>query len=209
MASLLAISGSPSADSRTALLTGHLVQQLSLAGYPTGHLRVRDLPAADLLAGRTGSPALRRALDAVAAAGGLVVATPVYKGAYSGLLKSFLDLLPQHGLAGKTVLPLMTGGSTAHVLAIDYALSPVLAALGARHIVRGAFVLDQAIQVAADGTPHLPHDTRTRLEQAVEEFVVALGPKERPDSWPPGPTERGDGGRPRVLSPGEGGAVGA
>ncbi len=57
----------------------------------------------------------------------MVIGTPVYKAAYSGLLKSLLDLLPQYALAGKTVLPLATGGSTAHVLAIDYALRPVLA----------------------------------------------------------------------------------
>ncbi|MFE3775706.1 hypothetical protein [Streptomyces sp. NPDC059122] len=43
MTSLLAVSGNPSADSRTALLAGHLVRRLSLAGFPTAHLRVRDL----------------------------------------------------------------------------------------------------------------------------------------------------------------------
>ena len=61
----------------------------------------------------------------------MVVSTPVYKAAYSGVLKVFLDLLPQFGLAGKVVLPLVTGGTASHVLAIDYALRPVLLALGA------------------------------------------------------------------------------
>ena len=56
----------------------------------------------------------------------IVVATPVYKAAYSGLLKVFLDLLPQTALAGKTVLPLATGGSPHHMLALDCALRPVL-----------------------------------------------------------------------------------
>src|SRR5256885_12419558 len=41
----------------------------------------------------------------------VVVATPIYKASYSGVLKSFLDLLPQFGLAGKVVLPLATGGT--------------------------------------------------------------------------------------------------
>ncbi|MFF2808811.1 NADPH-dependent FMN reductase [Streptomyces sp. NPDC058000] len=174
MTSLLAVSGSPSAHSRTALLTGHLARRLSLAGFPTAHLRVRDLPAADLLAGRTESPALRRSLDAVEAATGLVVAAPVYQGAYSGLLKAFLDLLPRTGLAGKTVLPLMTGGSTAYALAIDYALRPVLCALGARQIVRGAFVLDRSLEPAPDGLLRISEDTAPRLDRAVDEFLSAL-----------------------------------
>jgi hypothetical protein len=70
----------------------------------------------------------------------------VYKASYSGLVKVFLDLLPQAGPAGKTVLPLVTGGSLAHMLAMDYALRPVLSALGARHVVPGAFLLDSAIE---------------------------------------------------------------
>jgi FMN reductase len=49
----------------------------------------------------------------------------VYKAAYSGLLKTLLDLLPQCALAGKVVLPVVTCGSPAHVLAIDYALRPL------------------------------------------------------------------------------------
>ncbi|MFF2080855.1 NADPH-dependent FMN reductase [Kitasatospora sp. NPDC058162] len=180
MTPLLAISGSPSARSRTAALTDHLVQRLSAAGLRTGHVRVRDLPAAELLAGRTDAPALRQALDAVAAAGGVVIATPVYKSAYSGLLKAFLDLLPPAGLAGKTVLPVMTGGSLAHALAPDYALRPVLMALGAGHVVRGAFVLDRAIELADGGGTGLTlsPEAGPRLERAVADFVAALPAKE-------------------------------
>ncbi|MEU0845867.1 NADPH-dependent FMN reductase [Streptomyces sp. NPDC005962] len=174
MTSLLAISGSPAVRSRTALLTGHLVQRLSLEGFQTGHVRVRDLPAAELLSGRADSPALYRALEAVSAADGVVVATPAYQAAYSGLLKTFIDLLPRNGLAGKAVLPLMTGGSHAHALAIDYALRPVLSSLGPRHIVRGVFVLDTDIGIGADGTLRVAPDTEPRLDQAVGEFLAAL-----------------------------------
>jgi FMN reductase len=72
----------------------------------------------------------------------------VYKAAYTGLLKSFLDLLPQYALAGKTVLPLVTGGTPAHVLTVDYALRPVLASMGA-HVGQGYFLLDQLISVGS------------------------------------------------------------
>jgi FMN reductase len=174
LTSLLAISGSPSADSRTALVVEHVARRLSLNGYDTEHLAVRDLPAAELLAGRVTGPALRSAVDRVVAAEGLIVATPVYKASYTGLLKAFLDLLPQSGLAGKTVLPLATGGSLAHVLTIDYALRPVLSALGARHVVTGCFLLDKTNERLDGGSARLNAETELRLAQAVDGFTEAL-----------------------------------
>ena len=50
-----------------------------------------------------------------------MVATPIYKASYSGLLKLFLDALSPDALRGKTVLPLATAGNSAHLLALDYA----------------------------------------------------------------------------------------
>jgi FMN reductase len=60
-------------------------------------------------------------------ASGVIIVSPVYKAAYSGALKTLLDLLPQDILKDKPVFPLMVGGSGAHLLAIDYSLKPLLA----------------------------------------------------------------------------------
>ncbi|MFJ6050050.1 NADPH-dependent FMN reductase [Streptomyces sp. NPDC092307] len=173
MPHLLAITGSPSAHSRTAVVADHVVRRLSHSGFETAHLSVRELPAADLLAARRGEPEIRRALEAVAEADGMIIATPVYKASYTGLLKAFLDLLPQDGLDGKTVLPLATGGSLAHVLTIDYALRPVLAALGARHVTAGRFVLDSSVE-RGSGPDRLRPEAELDLYQAVDEFAAAL-----------------------------------
>ncbi|MCX5193816.1 NADPH-dependent FMN reductase [Streptomyces sp. NBC_00249] len=173
MPKLLALTGSPSTHSRTAVVAEHVLRRLSHSGFETAHLAVRDLPAADLLSVRRGEPEIRRALEAVAEADGLVIATPVYKASYTGLLKAFLDLLPQDGLAGKTVLPLATGGSLAHVLTIDYALRPVLAALGARHVTAGRFVLDSSVE-RGSGPDRLRPDAELDLFQAVDEFADAV-----------------------------------
>ncbi|MFF5444215.1 NADPH-dependent FMN reductase [Streptomyces sp. NPDC012888] len=173
MSRVLALTGSPSLHSRTDVVADHALRRLAHAGFGTGHLAVRELPAADLLAARTGQPEVRRALAAVAEADGLVVATPVYKASYTGLLKAFLDLLPQDGLAGKTVLPLATGGSLAHVLTLDYALRPVLAALGARHVTAGRFVLDSFVE-RGGGPDRLRPEAELDLYQAVDEFAGAL-----------------------------------
>lgn len=119
-------------------------------------------------------PDIVRATELFASADGVVIGTPVYKAAYSGLLKSLLDLLPQYALTGKTVLPLATGGSTAHVLAIDYALRPVLSSMGAAHIVQGWFVLDRHITVAPDDTVTVDPAAALALEQVVDQFSTAL-----------------------------------
>jgi len=138
-------------------------------------INVRDLPADDLIAARSDSPALRGPLALIERARGVVVATPIYKASFTGVLKSFLDLLPQFGLAGKVVLPLATGGTPAHVLAIDYALRPVLAALGAQHVVAGLFVHDKLIerQVATGGI-RLEPEIQGRLDGVVAEFAASL-----------------------------------
>jgi FMN reductase len=174
MATVLSVSGSPSASSRTARLLRRLDATLRAEGHTVVPLDVRTLPADALLGADFGHPAIVRATELFAAADGVVIGTPVYKAAYSGLLKSLLDLLPQYALTGKTVLPLATGGSVAHVLAIDYALRPVLSSMGAAHIVQGWFVLDQHIAVGEDGSVTLDPAAAAPLDQVVKQFSAAL-----------------------------------
>ena len=122
----LLIAASPSARSRSAALLDGAAGALEQAGVAVRRLVLTELPAEALLRARTAEPLLREALDQVARAGAVVLATPIYKAAYSGLLKTFLDLLPQDGLHGKWIWPLATGGSPAHTLALDHSLRPVL-----------------------------------------------------------------------------------
>jgi FMN reductase len=174
MTAVLIISGSPSSTSRTERLAASIAQRISAHDVRASVLDVRDLPAEDLLHARFDAPQIVAALQRVAAADGVVVATPVYKAAYSGLLKTFLDVIPQFGLRGKVVLPLATGGSIAHVLAIDYALRPVLSSLDPLHVVNGLFVLDQQITVLDSGEVELAPDVDQRLTDVLEQFVRGL-----------------------------------
>jgi FMN reductase len=176
MATILSVSGSPSPKSRTALLLRHLDSRLTSQGHRVVPLEVRTLPAEALLGADSGHPAIAGAKRLFEEADGVVIGTPVYKAAYSGLLKSLLDLLPQNALAGKTVLPLATGGTTAHVLAIDYALRPVLSSMGAAHIVQGWFVLDRHITVLDEGRVAVEPGTREALDQVVDQFSLVLRP---------------------------------
>jgi FMN reductase len=176
MATILSVSGSPSATSRTARLLRHLDVRLIALGHQVIPLDVRTLPPDALLGADVSHPEIVRAARLFEEADAVMIATPVYKAAYSGLLKTLLDLLPQSALAGKTVLPLATGGTTAHVLAIDYALRPVLSSMGARHVVQGWFVLDRHITVHEDGVS-LDADAAAGLHRVADQFAQSLRPR--------------------------------
>ena len=171
--SIIALAGSPSANSRSTALLRHVLDRFA-DSEPRHEIVLRDLPAAALVRADGADPAIRRARELLAAARLVVVATPIYKASYSGLLKTFLDLLPQDALRGKTVLALGTGGSVAHLLALDYALKPVLAALGARHILDTVYATDSQF------TPHALHghvahdDVTARIERALADGPLAL-----------------------------------
>ena len=78
----------------------------------------------------------------VGAADLVVVASPTYKGAYTGLLKLFLDRFAGGTGLGGVVVPLMLGGSPAHALAPELTLRPVLTELGGTVPGRGLYVVD-------------------------------------------------------------------
>ncbi|WP_422741355.1 CE1759 family FMN reductase [Micromonospora sp. WMMD754] len=81
----------------------------------------------------TGFPpgALRRTLDTVAAADGLIAVTPVFNASYNGLFKSFFDVVDRDALAGKPVLIAATGGTARHSLALEHAVRPMFTYLRA------------------------------------------------------------------------------
>jgi FMN reductase len=170
---IAALAGSPSARSRSAALLLEALLALPLAQARQPAITIRDLPARALLHGDAGEPAVAEALAQVQAAELVLVATPIYKAAYSGVLKLFLDLLPPDALRGKRVLPLATGGSMAHLLAVDYALRPVLAALGAREILDTVYATDSQFWVDADGGWRADASVRERVQRALSASVDA------------------------------------
>ncbi|MFM9901309.1 MAG: NADPH-dependent FMN reductase [Polaromonas sp.] len=175
---VLLLAGSPSEPSRSAALLDAVAQRLSAhqgpaqAAFQVERLSIRDLYAPALVLADWSHPQIVAALAQVARAQVIVVATPVYKAAYSGLLKVFLDLLPQTALASKTVLPLATGGSPHHMLALDYALRPVLQSLSARHILPGVYATDVQIPKGEDKAYSVSPDIAQRLDEAVSNLLT-------------------------------------
>lgn len=175
---VLAISGSLSASSKTAMLVDAVLGEFQSRGIDTEHLAVRERDAAALMTGDVGHASLAALIEAVGDAHGVIVATPIYKASFTGLLKAALDILPQFAFAGKVVLPLGTGGSMAHVLALDYGLRPVLQSMGARHIVQSHFVVEA--DIPKDGQPIMIGEPRwSGLRHACANFLHSLTDDER------------------------------
>jgi FMN reductase len=167
---IIAISGSPSPASRTQRLLSHVLTLLEQSGRETNLLSLSSLPGDALVRADVTAPQIARALADIDKARVVIVGTPIYKAAYSGLLKVFLDLLPQRGLDGKIVLPVATGGSEAHLLALDYALRPVLQSLGADVVLPSVFALDRDIVRNADGDITLDDPLRARVSSASQQI---------------------------------------
>jgi FMN reductase len=175
MPSILLLSGSPSAQSRSTALLEHARRHFVGLGLEAQLRGLRDFPAEDLVLGKYDSPAFDDLKNLLAAAAGVVVATPIYKAAYTGGLKAVLDILPQSALRGKTVLPLATGGSPAHLLAIDYALKPVLSALGATDLLQGVYVVDKQLTVGSGGELEFSdEDLRARFQDALSLVAASV-----------------------------------
>src|SRR5450830_476906 len=174
--SVLLIAGSPSARSRSQALLDSVGHRLQRRGAQVGSVLVRDLTPRALLLADVSESSIAAAAEQVAQASVVVVATPVYKAAYSGVLKVFLDLLPQTALQGKTVLPLATGGSPHHMLALDYALRPVLQSLAAKHIMSGIYATDAQVAVNDSGAYQVNAEIAQRLDEAVNTLVSEVLP---------------------------------
>ena len=164
--SILLIAGSPSEHSRSAALLDAV--QARLGGHVlVDRLHIRDLSPQALLLADVNHKSIAHAVAQVASARALVIATPIYKAAYSGVLKVFLDLLSQTELKGKLVLPLATGGSPHHMLAMDYALRPVLQSLSASHVLTGIYATDAQVPKDEDGEYRVGSEIAARLDDAV------------------------------------------
>lgn len=170
---VVAVAGSLSSQSTTAIVAEAALQAVSSLG-DTSLIRLSDISAETLFSGNRSDPVFDRSVRALGEADGVILATPIYKASMSGLMKLFLDHLPQYGLAGKTVWPIATGGSIAHALALDFGVRPILQSMGPRLIIQSCFVVP-AVSGAIGPTDiegFLNGDTRFR--EAALHFQAAL-----------------------------------
>ncbi|MFI8500135.1 CE1759 family FMN reductase [Streptomyces sp. NPDC085524] len=143
---LVVVSAGLGSPSSTRLLADRLAAEtLRHAEAEPQVIELRDLATEIAQHFVTGFPPARlaAALDAVAAADGLIAVTPVFAGSYSGLFKSFFDLIDKDALTGKPVLIGATGGTARHSLVTEHALRPLFTYLR-------ALVLPTAVYAASE-----------------------------------------------------------
>ncbi|NUK04776.1 CE1759 family FMN reductase [Streptomyces lunaelactis] len=136
---LVAVSAGLSVPSSTRLLADRLTEAVRDGlGEREVDVRVRvvelrelAVPIANNLVTGFPAPALGEAIEAVTEADGLIAVTPVFTASYSGLFKSFFDLIEPHALTGRPVLIGATGGTARHSLVLEHALRPLFAYLRA------------------------------------------------------------------------------
>ncbi|WP_199549328.1 CE1759 family FMN reductase [Streptomyces sp. N35] len=143
---LVVVSAGLSSPSSTRLLADRLAAAaLEQVDAEVEVIELRDLATEIAQHFVTGFPPARlaAALDAVAAADGLVAVTPVFAAAYSGLFKSFFHVIDKDALTGKPVLAAATGGTARHSLVTEHALRPLFTYLR-------ALVLPTAVYAASE-----------------------------------------------------------
>ncbi|GGQ82732.1 FMN reductase [Streptomyces asoensis] len=165
---LVVVSAGLSVPSSTRLLADRLAA--ATAGRTPARVEVvelRDLAVEIAHNFTNGFPGrkLAAALESVTEADGLIVVTPVFSASYSGLFKSFFDVLDPDALTGKPVLIAATGGSARHSLVLEHALRPLFSYLR-------AVVVPTAVYAASEdwGAEGLPE----RIERAAGELATLM-----------------------------------
>jgi FMN reductase len=197
--SLVAVSAGLQVPSSTRLLVDRLVaateRHLRDAGIDpvTTVIELRDHAhdlSNNLLTGFP-SPTLQVAIDQVTGADGLIVASPIFNASYSGLFKTFFDVIEHDSLDGRPVLLAATGGTARHSLALEHALRPLFTYLGADTVRTAVYAASEdwgRTGVPADGS------LVQRIDRAARELAGAMAVREpysRPDRFAdPAPLEQ-------------------
>ena len=177
---IVVVSAGLSVPSSTRLLADMLADATTRAMHARGvelsveHVELRGLAHALTDHLLTGFPSaeLKKAIDAVHRADGVIAVTPVFSASYSGLFKTFFDVLEPGVLDGKPVLAAATAGTARHSLVIEHALRPLLAYLHAVVVPTGVFAATDDFAAAGTGAEG---DLQKRTDRAAAELAALLG----------------------------------
>ncbi|MDX6351890.1 MAG: reductase [Streptomyces sp.] len=177
---LVVVSAGLSQPSSTRLLADRLAgatrQSLGGDGRPVDVrvVELRDL-ATDIANNMvTGFPstALREALAAVTEADGVIAVTPIFTASYSGLFKSFFDVIDNTALIGKPVLIAATGGTARHSLALEHAVRPLFGYLRSIVVPTAVYAASEDWGTAGDDRTD---GLASRITRAAGELAGLMG----------------------------------
>jgi FMN reductase len=192
MTTIAVISAGLSQPSSTRLLADRLAGAVAVAVAEKGqgsiqvvNVELRELAhdiTNNLLTGFP-SESLRQAIDSVVGADALITVTPVFSASYSGLFKSFFDVLDRDAIENKPTLIAATGGSARHSLALEYALRPLMSYLRARTVPTAVFAATEDFGAASSAAAGA--SLTGRISRAAGELIALLGDKPYADTADP------------------------
>ena len=179
MKKIVALTGSLSKPSRTRSLVEAIAH--SLAKRWPASVQVIDIAElADELGHAVSFQSIpasvTRAHQLLAQADVLILASPVYKGSYSGLFKHFLDLLDPASLRGKVAVLAATGGSDRHALVLDHQLRPLASFFETLTVPSGVYARDCDFVNYALELPEAVN-TLARIDLVVKQTLALLQPE--------------------------------
>lgn len=170
---LILIAGSPSGSSRSLRLLQAVEERLRLAGVGVRLVLPEQLGPQALLRADTADVNVAEFIQLVSASDGIVVATPVYKATFSGVLKVALDVIPPDALVGKVAFGIATGRLPQQLKGAGSALGGIFDFFRVRTQVAPLLLADEAIFDAADST-RFSTTTHRLLDSATEQLLNAL-----------------------------------
>ncbi len=195
---LAVVSAGLSVPSSTRLLADRLTAATVAASRAGGveivveliELREHARDLADNVVTGFANPALLRSIESVVGADGLIAVTPIFAASYSGLFKTFADVLDRDALEGKPVLIGATAGTARHSLALEHAMRPLFAYL------RAAVVPTAVFAAAEDwaGGDGVARGLAERIDRAAGELAALIGG--RPSTVPARAVDGPFGGSP-------------
>lgn len=178
---LAVVSGGLRQPSSTRLLADQLASAARIALEEKGiEVELLDVELRDhahdltnnLLTGFPSAP-LRRVVDSVTSADGLVAVTPIFNASYGGLFKTFFDVLDEHALAGMPVVVGATGGTARHSLVLDHALRPMFSYLKSVVVPTGVFAAAEDWGAGSTGEA-----LAARVDRAGRELATVVADRE-------------------------------
>ncbi|MDK3257606.1 FMN reductase [Blastococcus capsensis] len=179
------------ADRLTAATADALRERGVAATVEVVELREHARDLADNLVTGFANSSLRGSIDTVVGADGLIAVTPIFSASYSGLFKTFFDVLDKDSLAGKPVLLGATAGTARHSLALEHAMRPLFAYLRATVVPTAVFAASED-WAGGDATSPALTDRVHRAAGELADLVAGRPPAAPADPFADPVTSFGD-----------------
>ncbi len=195
---LLGICGSPSIPSRTL---NAVEKTLDFAkewdkslSIETVNIRDCDIPFCDSRDPQLYEGDAKKIISKIVECNGLVVGTPIYRGAYTGIIKNLFDIIPNNSLQGKPVGIIVTGKTDHHYLSIEHMIKPLIGFFHA-HVIPGAVYINHKYFIENELINEGILIRLKELAKVVVEFARQLPPDLFNLVGPPGPEIK------RIIAP--------